>query len=184
MQLLWARILASEIRKPKSFSLKTLRFVAELDQSIAQMFEKYLPRANGSAIPVRPNLSGDELIDLLNLQDADLVSGVGSLIQITITLDKSGLAPLHNQGRVILLRGDPDAEVSHQAVMLTKTGLEIARVISLPFDMAAVRTFVEWLPKNSLNSISLGTFIPQDKGFAFATQDVLWAKDEPKTVAE
>lgn len=180
MQLLWARILAGEIRQPKSFSLKTLRFVAELDQPIAQLFEKYLPRGYGSAIPVSPSMSGGELEDFLHLQEAGLITGVGSVMQNTLTLDKSGIAPLPNQGRTILLQGDPNGALTYPAVLLTKTGVEIARVVSLPFDMGAVRTLVELLPKNSLNSISLGTLIPQNAGFVFATQEVLWAKEEPK----
>jgi hypothetical protein len=41
LQLQWARILAGEIQKPKSFSLKTLRFVSELESYTAKMYEKY-----------------------------------------------------------------------------------------------------------------------------------------------
>ena len=37
---LWARVLAGEIRRPKSFSLMTLRILAELDQQMASWFEE------------------------------------------------------------------------------------------------------------------------------------------------
>jgi len=184
MQRLWAQILAGEIRQPKTFSLKTLRFVAELDQTTAQLFEKYLPRAYGSAIPMRSNLSGGELTDLLHLQEANLISGVGAMLGNNITLDSSGIAMLRNQDHMILLRGDPNASLTHPAAMLTKTGEEIARIVPLPFDIGAARTLVELLPKDTLNSILLGTFVPQGAAFAFYSQEVLWAKDEPKPVAE
>ena len=37
---LWAKILAGEIRRPGTFSLMTLRFLAEVDQEIATAFEE------------------------------------------------------------------------------------------------------------------------------------------------
>ncbi len=40
MHDLWARVLAGEIRKPQSFSLVTLRFLAELDKEMASLFEQ------------------------------------------------------------------------------------------------------------------------------------------------
>jgi hypothetical protein len=41
---LWARVLAKEIRKPKSFSLRTMRFISELDSETAQLFQKHSGR--------------------------------------------------------------------------------------------------------------------------------------------
>ena len=38
---LWGRVLAKQISKPKSFSLRTMRFVSELDAETAKLFEKY-----------------------------------------------------------------------------------------------------------------------------------------------
>jgi hypothetical protein len=38
---LWGRVLAKEIRSPKSFSLRTMRFVSELDVYVAQTFQKH-----------------------------------------------------------------------------------------------------------------------------------------------
>ena len=42
LQSLWGKILAGEIRKPGSFSRKTLRFIAELDQESAQIIQDNL----------------------------------------------------------------------------------------------------------------------------------------------
>jgi hypothetical protein len=44
LRQLWGRILAGEIRKPGSFSLTTLRAIAELDRDIALDFNKQLRR--------------------------------------------------------------------------------------------------------------------------------------------
>ena len=37
---LWGRVLAGEIRRPGTFSLYTLRILAELDQQVARWFEE------------------------------------------------------------------------------------------------------------------------------------------------
>src|SRR5208283_1459027 len=41
MRALWARVLAGEIRRPGQFSLRTLRFMSELDATTAKLFESY-----------------------------------------------------------------------------------------------------------------------------------------------
>src|SRR2546423_10944212 len=41
MQDLWSKILAGQLRKADSFSLQTLRFVSELDESTAALFERW-----------------------------------------------------------------------------------------------------------------------------------------------
>lgn len=41
MQLLFGRILAGEVQKPSSFSIKTVRLLSSLDSDIAQMFRRF-----------------------------------------------------------------------------------------------------------------------------------------------
>lgn len=40
MQMLFGKILAGEIRRPKSFSIKTLRLISQLDTAAAQLFKR------------------------------------------------------------------------------------------------------------------------------------------------
>jgi hypothetical protein len=78
LQQQWARILAGEIRKPRSFSLKTLRFVSELDSYTAQLYEKYADFVfNADFVPVHSMQSGQPLAELYHLQEFGLISGVG-----------------------------------------------------------------------------------------------------------
>lgn len=46
----WAKVLASEIRKPGTFSGKALRTIDELDSETAQMFERVSERIAGGAV--------------------------------------------------------------------------------------------------------------------------------------
>lgn len=47
----WGRILAAEIRKPGTFSLKTMRIVDELDRTSALLFERLCEHRIGNCIP-------------------------------------------------------------------------------------------------------------------------------------
>jgi Protein of unknown function (DUF2806) len=88
MQELWAQVLAGEIRRPKTFSLKTLRFLSELDQETARLFEKYLPLVcNGSFLPTPQPLEGPEFSEMMHLQDAGLLTGIGLVSQNFQILD-------------------------------------------------------------------------------------------------
>ncbi|WP_168335731.1 DUF2806 domain-containing protein [Rhizobium laguerreae] len=61
----WGRILSSEIRKPGSFSLKTLRTIDELDHETAILFERFCQSRIGSWVPeLLLGLSQAELSDL------------------------------------------------------------------------------------------------------------------------
>ncbi|UVL70083.1 DUF2806 domain-containing protein [Pseudomonas protegens] len=58
MQLLFGKILAGEIRKPSTFSIRTLRIMSQLDSTAAQVFAKFCSMAisknvNGSICDVR-----------------------------------------------------------------------------------------------------------------------------------
>lgn len=179
LRLLWARILAGEIRRPKTFSLKTLRFVAELDQTTAQLFEKYVPRIYSVAISVKSPLSGTELQEVMHLQDAGLITGVGGYLTETITLDEHGKAAVPHQGKWLLLFGTPKAQVRNSIVMLTTTGKEIARLVQRSFNVEAAKVVVELMPKQNLNSVAVGTLISIEQGFAVMSQEVIWQKETP-----
>ncbi|GEM_PF-6307997 len=67
----WAHVLSSEIRKPGTFSMKTLRVVDELDASTAQLFERFCKSLIGVCAPcVSLRLSPKELEAL---EEADLI---------------------------------------------------------------------------------------------------------------
>jgi hypothetical protein len=77
LRSLWARVLAGEVRKPGAFSLRTLRFVSELDQETAQRFEKVARLAVTGEIPRPMSIEGDPLMELVELEDAGLIHGGG-----------------------------------------------------------------------------------------------------------
>ena len=84
MQDLWARVLAGEIRKPQSFSLVTLRFLAELDKEIASIFEnvtKYRLRGGYILSPDEQQLKGEPLLQLSFLEEVGLLQNVSPCLR-------------------------------------------------------------------------------------------------------
>lgn len=103
MQALWARILAGEIRNPKTFSLKTLRFVSELDQETARLFEKYLPLlCNYTSLPKPQPLQSPELTELLHLEAVGLLTGVTGDLGLKLQC-VNGLAAIYTQGQLLVI---------------------------------------------------------------------------------
>jgi hypothetical protein len=176
MQHLWARVLAGEIRKPKTFSLKTLRFVAELDQEIAHLCEKHFPLICGAAIPTLVHLTGSDLAELVQLQDVGLLAGVGGLFNQTVDLSAAGQAIIPNQGRLLMISGNPNQKLQFPVAMVTKIGREIASIIHVPFSIESSREIANRLPKSGLKSIALLTPTPSPGSAKLEMQEMLWTE--------
>jgi hypothetical protein len=86
LQQLFGRILAGEIRKPGSFSLRTLQLVSTLSKEDAEAIAKFLPYAiEDQGIAIRKDLSSQPTVDTrLRMEDIGVIAGgvvAGSLSQ-------------------------------------------------------------------------------------------------------
>lgn len=86
MQYIWGKILAGEVSKPGSFSLRTLDTIRNLSKSEAQLFQKIMPcilRTGGLAfLPSNESLLrkyGVKYIDLVLLDECGLLNIANSL---------------------------------------------------------------------------------------------------------
>ena len=80
---LWGRVLAGEIRRPTSFSLTTLRILAELDQQIASLFEDVVRfRIDGKYIlrPTADEWNSGEFEKFKLLEEVGLVEDANPFI--------------------------------------------------------------------------------------------------------
>jgi hypothetical protein len=143
LRTLWGRILAGEIRKPRSFSLATLRIIAELDAQTAAIFQeiaRFRFREDGSYIVRRPNPKGKEIDDLALLEEAGLLQGPFGSISIDYP-HNSGVMDIKNRNYLLRVY-IPVTEDAYQvplthdykipAIKLTRAGHEIANI--LPWD--------------------------------------------------
>jgi hypothetical protein len=146
MQSLWGRVLAGEIRKPGTFSLRTLRFLSEFSQSDAVIFAQVCECAVGQSILTdlaKPEGTKD-IRHLLQLEAAGLITDSGGLgLQNTLTFDSSGHAYLGEGNLALVFRGEPNSQISFKVIGLTPLGLELMLLIPTRDKMAVMRRFAQ-----------------------------------------
>lgn len=135
---LWARVLAGEIRRPRSFSLATLRLLAELDQQTASWFQEETAFRVGGEYILKPKKIRGELSQRLSfLEEVGLiqyVSPIGGMGR-EFKPDQNGNAVIF-EGE-FCLRMQLKGTVQLDIIPITRTGQEIARIFP-PVDPKAV----------------------------------------------
>ena len=140
VQDLWAKVLAGEIRHPGSFSLMTLRLLAELDQRMASWFQEEVEfRIMGQFILQPENFRGERLERYVFLEQVGLVHHVSPIGGICHTFDPE------EQGCAVVIEGDLclrihiDKPVKLSVIRMTRVGKEIANILP-PVDPRSVLT--------------------------------------------
>jgi len=178
LQDLWARVLAGEIRRPKSFSLRTLRFIAELDQETAMLFERYADGIFDRDFMLKG--TADTLADLLKLQERELVSEVSGTVSSVMSINKDGDLFIGLGDRKIRIVGKAGTKINIRCSVVTRVGMEIASILHVPFNRGHAERLVKEMPKGNVERIELGVFTPQPSGFLYQREDILWEKPMPK----
>jgi hypothetical protein len=165
LQDLWGRILSGQLRKPKAFSLQTLRFVSELDEQIVALFEKWSPYViNGDYIP-NPPREGEGFTDLLHLEDCGLISGVTG--QLTKTYkgpvnaehtvpegdQKTIGLPFQFKDHLLLATLRTPISVVILNVLLTRVGREIFSITKTKGSLEPITAFVDQFPKQDVEEL-------------------------------
>ena len=135
---LWGRVLAGEIRQPGSFSLMTLRLLAELDQQMASWFEQEVSyRAGGAFIVTPADLQGEQLTRLYFLEEAGLIQHVTHIggMNRTFSPNENGVAAFFEGD--LCLRMTIREAVQIECIPITRMGQEICRILP-PVDAMAV----------------------------------------------
>ena len=135
---LWARVLAGEVRHPGSFSLTTLRVLAELDQQMALWFQEETEfRIMGKYILLPHDYSGGRLERLVFLEQVGLLHHVapsGGIVH-TFKPGPDGCAEVFEGD--LCLRIHIDRQVSLNVIPITRVGKEIATILP-PVDPRSV----------------------------------------------
>lgn len=158
LQGLWGRILAGELRQPKRFSLRTLRFVAELDESVVNQFEKWSSRVvQDDSIPF-PATEGVEFSELLHLQDCGLVTGVGGTLQKQFDLtnrqeDQQTRISFNFRKFAVVVTFNGPVRFIVPCLFLTGIGREIYSITRASTAIETVKAFVGRFPKGSVDQI-------------------------------
>src|SRR5260221_4714448 len=171
MQQLWGRILAGEIKKPGSFSLRTLAVVSNLVEAEAKFFEQFAKHAVMwkwlGFIPVVES----EFLRTQNVSTATvrILSGCGlaaetpasvNLIQPSEELG----AFFYGQNRMVYVRQkSPPVTVAHNCWTLTTAGLELAKLIERQGAPENLQLLVEIFRRFGLEA-EVGSYVMNDHG--------------------
>lgn len=152
MQRLWGRVLAGEIRRKGTFSLRTLRYLSDLDQHSAKLFERYAAH----------NIGGNALF--LIPQDYQRGKGhreISDLIDAGLIIERTGRSnrPLSNSqtGEAIMVYGTKfglifrpiGMAVSIPIVQLSRVGMELISLIENIDEKECLLKVAEYIRKNN-----------------------------------
>ena len=157
---LWSRVLAKQIRKPKSFSLRTMRFVSELDMETAALFEKHSGSIiNRQYIVKPPQLEGQTFGDLLDLEHAGLLTGVqGNVSQGFRNPTVGALTELVFMfaNSAVIVNAVGPYNVNLPVIALTTIGKEILAIVEPSDGLESARILAEMFPKNNVTAVRYG----------------------------
>ena len=172
LQYWWGKILASEIKKPRSFSLRTLEVLKNMSRQEAENFVKlgqYVLGNEDSTFFLDPNEyifkkdNGLDFSEILALKEAGLV--YSETLEITIDASSAGTTEkLFYGSLVLLLEREKDVpQISIAVGGLTKAGTELLQLISIQPDMQYLKFIAQKLNRESIK-ISYAPILKEEEG--------------------
>lgn len=147
MQTLWGRILAGEIKQPKSFSLRTLELLKNLSKEEAEVFSKFsnLKIVSGVSHMIYNQDNGkfldDEFgikfTDRLLLNELGLISSENNLeFSFNETKEVASINYIEYGSKGIFLHRPKDTpKQSIKVLVFTKSGMELSKLIEPEINM-------------------------------------------------
>lgn len=174
MQMLFGRILAGEIRRPKSFAIRTLRLISQIDSDTANTFKRLCSvavslrvganlwdarvcslqgNANTNALRAY-GLSYDQLnvLNEFGLITADFNSNMSYEPCVAKDLTVAGLMRFEGKDRYLeeTVPRPTDAKIVFNGVALTRAGRELMGIVDIEPDEQYRVAFEQYLLSNQL----------------------------------
>lgn len=147
LQHMWGRILAGEIKRPGSFSLRTLDVLRNLSRKEAESFVRlgnYILRSGDKVFYIDPKAylftkdGGLTFLDILALKDAGLIFETDLEFSFT-PVTAGGTSHLYYGPLILLFERDNDTpKLASNVGLLTKVGVELLQLITIQPDMEYV----------------------------------------------
>lgn len=176
MQVLWGKLLAGEVKKPGSFSLRTLEILKRLSVKEANIFKEIAPfvlqcKGDAEGTYIDHFLLPDEkngilkkynipFIKIMLLSEAGLVSESTQVsIVLKIETNQSEVIEGINKSIKITNIGNGAVEFAHPAYLLTEAGKELWSIVLTKENQENANTYLfeclEELQKSELTTISI-----------------------------
>ncbi len=156
---LWGRILSGEIRRPGAFSLRTLRGLSEIDQYLAQTFQRVVENRIDTFIIKQGNFEGQELLDLTLLEEHGLLQEVGGNVTLNLPKDPDGSIILASNKCALKIK--PLEHYLIPVILISKFGNEVCSLLPKEPDEKALRHAASCIQKHAVN-IELCSLVSQD----------------------
>lgn len=144
---LWGRILAGEIRRPKTFSLRTLRFLSELDMDTAQSFEIFVKnRISDATIMKLEQLDSEQFVVAIELEEAGLLQDVNSGLVNNFYVDENQeITTVVNNEYVLRAKTKNSQKISIPVIKISRIGQELIRLLAPPETLKSANTLLDHL---------------------------------------
>ncbi len=158
---LWGKVLAGEIRRAGSFSLSCLRLLSELDQRMAETFQRVAEhRVQGRYIlkPEQSEMKGRFLDDHYFLLESGFLSAIEQRggVSHTITPNDHGVGFMKEQSLVLVV--EARKPVSVPVILLTRAGRELASLLPPPDPLAVLERVGERI-KDQVEFMEIGRIV-------------------------
>lgn len=150
-----ARILAMETQKPGSISRSTVRAISELEKETLLHFRKILEYNFGDFVLKGKKWEEGVLFQRgMILQSEGLISG-SAFTTMTLNIGEHGVAVMAGRGRALFFHGTKNSATKVPVYALTRIGKEIAELLGVEPQAAALQEIVDELDKNIFDAITL-----------------------------
>jgi hypothetical protein len=158
LKRLWARVLAGEVRQPKSFSFRTLDFLRNVSGEEANLIQRLAPLVADGGFIHRDELLTDmgfTYSRLMEIQDLGILTGVnvvGTIIEVkNQSNDGSFLGAVRCHEKLLyIISDDPDKKISFPVISLTRVGREILSLGKFNADISYLKALGQKLKEQGL----------------------------------
>lgn len=172
MKTLWAKVLAKEIERPSSYSMRTLELLRNISFEEAELFVKlsdFVLKQNGCFV----FMNGDDLdryglsyIELAKLREAGLLH-TGEMVTRTYTsrqADVSQSVLIYGQKVVILTIQPNTKNIVMPVILLTQAGREIYELVEHKDNLDYLKEFAAFIKKaNDTASVKYSRILELDE---------------------
>jgi hypothetical protein len=172
MQLIWGQILAGEVKRPKSFSLRTLELLKNISQHEAETFVKVAKLAihHGNSVfilyPDRGEFLaetfGIRFADLLSLQEIGLLNANDNLVIKMLATEKP-ITEVFVYGDIAIALQRPAGHPKFQFPIrgFTKIAQELLPLVNIEADIRYIQRFGSLLKPNE-TVVKYGTIVARE----------------------
>jgi hypothetical protein len=180
----WARVLAGEIRKPSSFSLQTMSFLAQLDQPSALAVERALMKVMNGSIAMIGNVSGDEYETLNLARSLGIVHQFDTDTVVTNIFNEHGRIVYRQNNVAVVVNGPAGGEIKINGSAISRVARELHPVLMPTFSEDAISSLIEQLKSfDQVISIDRGDFETRDGRSFAANLTTVWERDSPNNAS-